>query len=104
MGTLTINRRQIIVRSNSASQYYNESNPTELRAYGGKVIEDESLGQLGLVYGHGANINCTGSQTNIGVSENKFTVIIIDTDTGDTVTDNYQIIKEFGTLQVFPPQ
>ena len=43
----------------------------------------------------------TGSQTEIGFSDNTFTVTIVDTATGEDVTYRYDITYEYGTLEVY---
>lgn len=43
----------------------------------------------------------TGSQTEIGFSENTFTVAIIDPTTGEDITYRYDITYEYGTLEVY---
>ncbi len=43
----------------------------------------------------------TGSQTEIGFSENTFTVSIIDPLTGEDITYRYDVSYEYGTLEVY---
>ena len=50
---------------------------------------------------HEAIPHFTGSQTEIGFSENTFTVTIIDSETGEDVTYRYDVSYEYGTLEVY---
>ncbi len=43
----------------------------------------------------------TGSQTEIGFSDNTFTVSIIDPSTGEDITYRYDVTYEYGTLEVY---
>lgn len=43
----------------------------------------------------------TGSQTEIGFSDNTFTVTIVDRETGEDVTHRYDLSYEYGTLEVY---
>lgn len=54
-----------------------------------------------LAEGHVIEPHFTGSQTEIGFSDNTFTVSVIDQFTGDDVTYRYDISYEFGTLEVY---
>ena len=56
-------------------------------------------GKLGA--GHIIEPYFTGSQTEIGFSDNTFTVVIIDQTTGEDVTYRYSISYDYGTLQVY---
>lgn len=50
---------------------------------------------------HEAVPHFTGSQTEIGFSDNTFTVTVVDTVTGEDVTYRYDISYEYGTLEVY---
>ena len=54
-----------------------------------------------LANGHVIEPHFTGSQTEIGFSDNTFTVSVIDQLTGEDVTYRYNISYEFGTLEVY---
>lgn len=50
---------------------------------------------------HRVEVSVTGSQTQVGYSENTFSVAILDGQ-GNDVTENYEIILDPGTLNVIP--
>lgn len=50
---------------------------------------------------HQVHAHFTGSQTEIGFSENTFTVKIINNQTGEDVTYRYDVTYEYGTLEVY---
>ena len=54
-----------------------------------------------LADGHVIEPHFTGSQTEIGFSDNTFTVSVIDQNTGEDVTYRYNISYEYGTLEVY---
>ena len=54
-----------------------------------------------LAAGHEIEAYFTGSQTEIGFSDNTFTVAIIDRATGEDVTYRYDVEYEYGTLEVY---
>ena len=54
-----------------------------------------------LADGHVIEPHFTGSQTEIGFSDNTFTVSVIDRVTGEDVTYRYNISYEYGTLEVY---
>ena len=51
--------------------------------------------------GHEVVPHFTGSQTEIGFSDNTFTVSIIDRVSGEDVTYRYEVSYEYGTLEVY---
>lgn len=51
--------------------------------------------------GHVIEPHFTGSQTEIGFSDNTFSVVIMDELTGDEVTYRYDIEYQFGTLEIY---
>ncbi len=51
--------------------------------------------------GHVIVPHFTGSQTEIGVSDNTFTVSVVDEATGEDVTYRYNIAYEYGVLEVY---
>ena len=54
-----------------------------------------------LTQGHVISPFFTGSQTEIGFSDNTFSVVILDEATGEDVTYRYDIEYKFGTLEVY---
>ncbi|MBE6010084.1 MAG: hypothetical protein E7236_05470 [Lachnospiraceae bacterium] len=89
---LTILPRNVVLTSISANKEYNGIPLT--------TAEDENAGILiggdGFVEGEGATYDVTGSQLNVGSSENTFTYTLND----GTKAENYTITTEFGTLTV----
>ena len=63
------------------------------------VNENWTLVSGELEEGHSINITVTGSQTEVGSSENTFTVQIVD-QSGVDVTNKYQYYCQYGTLTV----
>lgn len=97
-GSLTINRRTITVISDSAEQYYDESDPKALTKNEYSLADGSSLATGDVLF-----MEFSGTQTDIGSSENKFKVKIVNI-LGKDVTDCYVITKEYGTLTVKPPR
>jgi len=86
-GRLVINRRQIILTSDSAEHPYT----------GRQVTGDNvTIGGDGFAEGEGAVFEVTGTRTIVGTGENEFTYILND----GTNADNYDITTVFGTLTV----
>ena len=86
-GTLTITQREVTLTSADDSKSYN----------GEPLTNDEiTVTGDGFVEGEGAIYNVTGSQTEVGSSENEFTYEL----TEGTKAANYIIIPVFGTLTV----
>lgn len=86
-GTLTINPRTVIITSGSASKTYDGTPLTKHES----TITGEDF-----VEGQGVNITYTGSQTEVGSSENTFEYKLKD----NTLEKNYTIETVFGTLTV----
>ena len=88
-GTLTIEKRNVTLTSDSAERVYN-----------GEALESKNVteGGDGFVTGEGADYDVTGSQTNVGESKNTFTYTLKD----GTNADNYEITPSEGTLKVTP--
>ncbi len=86
-GYYLINRRYITALSGSASKVYDGSALTE---------ESVTIGGDMFVDGEGFDFNCTGSQTEVGSSDNTFTY----TAKAGTNADNYYIVPSYGTLTV----
>jgi len=89
-GVITMPKEILKIRSGDASKNYDG---TPLTATGYTLIDGE------LKEGHVIKVITFGSQTEIGASDNHFTVIIIDQE-GKHVTSEYQIIKDCGRLEV----
>ena len=94
-GTLHIYRREITFVSNSAEIVYDGTEHTndELSCY---------LDSGELEAGHSYKVIPTASCTNVGYVTSSFDVDIIDLGTGDIITDEYKIVKNFGRLKVLP--
>lgn len=86
-GTLTINPRSVIITSGSASKTYDGTPLTK---------HESTITGEGFVEGQGVNITYTGSQTEVGSSENTFEYKLKD----NTLEKNYTIETVFGTLTV----
>ncbi|MBQ4108848.1 MAG: hypothetical protein IJC80_05560, partial [Clostridia bacterium] len=73
----------------------------ESKVYDGTPLTNTELNLLigELVAGHTFVPAATGSQTEVGVSENEFDVEIVDQE-GNVLSENYEIEKVFGTLEV----
>ncbi len=65
------------------------------------ICEQYVLLSGALEQGHVISPFFTGSQTEIGFSDNTFSVVIIDEATGEDVTYRYDIEYKFGTLEVY---
>ncbi|MBQ2806852.1 MAG: hypothetical protein IJF08_07365, partial [Clostridia bacterium] len=65
------------------------------------ICEQYALLSGALEQGHVISPFFTGSQTEIGFSDNTFSVVIIDEATGEDVTYRYDIEYKFGTLEVY---
>ncbi len=91
-GTFTINQRNVTITSGSDEKQYDGS-PLTYDYYDididGGTVGDEWF-----------SVSCTGSQTEIGSSENTFTVSGI----GGANLDNYNINEVYGTLTVTEPE
>jgi F0F1-type ATP synthase epsilon subunit len=86
-GTLEITKRQVTLTSATASKIYD----------GTALTKDEvTVGGDGFAAGEGATYNVTGSQTDVGTSDNAFTYTL---DEG-TLAANYDITKTEGKLTV----
>ena len=89
-GSLTINKRSVTLTSASDSKVYDGTALTNDKVTVG--------GADGFADGEGAEYNVTGTQTNVGSSDNKFTYTLKK----GTKADNYDIKTENGTLTVTP--
>ena len=91
-GQLVINPRPVVLTSGSDSKVYN----------GEALTKDEvtaSTGENeGFVKDQGATYNVTGSQTDVGTSNNTFSYEL----NSNTKAGNYEITKTEGTLEVTP--
>ena len=88
-GTLTIEKRTVIMTSASQNKVYD-----------GKALTNKDVTETGdgFVKGEGASYDVTGSQTDVGKSDNEFTYKL----NKDTSKDNYMIETNKGTLEVTP--
>ena len=91
-GTLTVNKRAITVKADSASKTYDGSALT--KTSGGTVTSGS------LVSGHTMTVTNTGSITNAGTANNTVSSVVIKNSSGTDVTSNYNITKAVGTLTV----
>ena len=86
-GTLTVDKRNVVLTSASASKQYDGTALTE-----GTVTTSED----GFAEGEGVAITVTGTQTEEGTSDNTFTYALND----GTLPENYNITTVFGTLTI----
>ena len=88
-GTLTISKRDVTLTSGSASRVYNKEALTnkEVTVSGDGFAKDE-----------GATYKVTGSQTEVGESDNTFTYTLKE----GTLASNYNITKKEGKLSITP--
>lgn len=83
--TYTITKRDVTLTSGSAEKEYN-----------GEPLTNNTVTAEGFVNGEGATYNVTGTQTEVGSSENNFTYTL----NSDTKASNYKIKTQYGTLKV----
>ena len=88
-GELTIDPKEVTLTSGSSERVYNGTALTNKN-----VAESDN----GFVGNDGATYEVTGSQTNVGESENTFTYKLKD----GTKAKNYRITTEYGKLKVTP--
>lgn len=69
---------------------------SDTKEYDGTPLTNDTVTADGFVNGQGATYNVTGTQTEVGSSENKFTYKLND----NTKASNYNIIPKYGTLTV----
>ena len=88
-GTLTISKRDVTLTSGSASRVYNKEALTngEVTVSGDGFAKDE-----------GATYTVTGSQTEVGESDNTFTYTLKE----GTLASNYNVTKKEGKLSITP--
>ena len=86
-GTLVINKKDVTITS-----------ATDSKDYDGTALTNSTVTAEGFVAGEGATYNVTGSQTNVGTSDNTFTYTL----NANTKASNYNITKVEGTLTVSP--
>lgn len=92
-GTLSVTPCAIVITADSAEGVYTGD---PLTANGFTVTG-------GLPEGHIVEAVVSGSQTNVGYSDNIVTSVVIRDENNNTVTGNYSITLEKGTLRVLPP-
>lgn len=83
--TYTITPRDVTLTSGSAEKEYD-----------GTALTNNTVTAEGFVNGEGATYNVTGTQTEVGSSENNFTYTL----NSDTKASNYKITTQYGTLTV----
>ena len=88
-GTLTISKRDVTLTSGSASRVYNKEALTN-----GEV----TVSGDGFAKNEGATYTVTGSQTEVGESDNTFTYTLKE----GTLASNYNITKKEGKLSITP--
>ena len=86
-GTLKIDKKDVTLTSASATKMYD-----------GKALKKDEVTAEGFVGNDGATYNVTGSQTEVGKSDNTFTYELKK----GTNPDNYNITKKNGELEVTP--
>ena len=96
-GTLTVTKFAIGLYSESASKVYDGTELTQSGVfYIGTSVAVENYGPI---EGYSIVYQMTGSQTNVGESENSFAYYVLDA-SGVDVTDNFDIDVYFGELTV----
>ena len=83
-GTLTVKPAQVTIKTGSGS-----------KAYDGAALTNSEASITGLVNNETATVTATGSQTEVGSSNNTYSI-----DWGTTNKDNYEVTEELGTLEV----
>ena len=84
-GTLTVNKRNVTIVSASAE-----------KTYDGTALTKKEVTATNFADGEGITYNVTGSQTDVGTSDNTFTYEL----KANTKADNYNITKTEGKLKV----
>ena len=97
-GTLSIEAREILVIAHSASKAY-DGTPLTCPEYD---ITTELEGGVALGEGDKITVRVSGSQTDVGRSENAIAEAVVVNAEGEDVTANYIIRYENGELQVTP--
>jgi len=87
--TVTIYKKYIKLTSESASRHYN-----------GQALVCHELKKYTIKGGFTVDVVFTGSQTEVGKSQNTFDVIVYDAQ-GNDVTAFCNVVKSFGTLEVW---
>ena len=88
-GTLTISKRDVTLTSGSASRVYNKEALTN---------KEVTVSGDGFAKNEGATYTVTGSQTEVGESDNTFTYALKE----GTLASNYNITKKEGKLSITP--
>ena len=91
-GTLTVVKRRVLLVSASKEKTYNG---TPLIDRTVNIIEGE------LVSEHSLSIDASAKITNVGEVSNSFTATVLDV-YGNDVTENYELVCNYGKLRVFP--
>ncbi len=85
LGKLEILKKDVTITSGSASKVYDKT-----------ALTNSEVNAIGFVDGEGALYSVTGSQTNVGESDNIFTYTLKE----NTLADNYNITIQYGKLTV----
>lgn len=96
LGILKVNPRQLVITSASASKYFDGF---ELKNSKYEITSEHR----GLVPGHSAIVNITGSITNIGETPNTVESVFIYDKLGADVTSNYHLFIREGVLKITSP-
>ncbi|MCH5351366.1 MAG: transglutaminase domain-containing protein [Clostridiales bacterium] len=90
-GNLTVLQRKLTIKTASAEKEYDGTPLTanEFDITDGELLVTDNL-----------TVTVTGSQTAVGRSDNTAECVIINSYSGEVVTDSYDITFEFGTLTV----
>ena len=96
LGKLTVKKRDVVVRSDSKTVTYGEAHGN------GGILEHKSYFVSDtLAPGHEAKVEVMGKVDGIGTGDNNFNVEICD-ENGNVVTQNYEIAREVGKLEILP--
>ena len=87
--TVTVNRLYVSLVSESASRHYN-----------GQELTCHELRKYKLPRGYSLDVTFTGAQTEVGKSQNTFTVVVYDQN-GNDITAYCNVNPTFGTLEVW---
>ncbi|MBO5262017.1 MAG: transglutaminase domain-containing protein [Clostridia bacterium] len=96
LGKLTVKQRAVVVRSESKTVTYGEAHSN------GGVLEHKSYFVSDtLAPNHTARVDVMGRVEGIGTGDNSFNIEICD-ENGNVVTQNYEITREVGKLEILP--
>ena len=89
-GTLTITRKQLTITADSETKVYDGTPLTKNSYINTELLEGDRI----------ESVTLTGSQTNVGTSDNVPSAAVIKNSANANVTANYDIIYTNGTLEV----